>query len=169
MHWYEIFKQQGFFSVYSNLGPGSCGIGEICVILVNLEVFTNVISLQTVAPSQHGSTLYLFVHYYKSEIVIFECPRYSWIKDGKNYWKFEVLQIGKFRLLFGIMQALFPLGRNSLEKSLLKHHCRSTLYHVLLFSVVSSRLSGQSLGSLFDVSFFKVPNIQTVSTNLSTG
>ena len=37
--------------------------------------------LQTV--DLHGSTLYLFVHYYKQEIDIFECPRYSWIKEEK--------------------------------------------------------------------------------------
>ena len=96
---------------------------EICVILVHLGVFTIVINLQTAAI--HGSTPYLLVHYYKPEIVIFECPRYSWIKE-ENYWKFWVLQIGKFHLLSGIIQTLFPLGlrdRNSAAKTALKNPC----------------------------------------------
>ena len=40
-----------------------------------------VINLQTVALRR--STLYLFVHHYKPEIIVFECPRYSLIKEEK--------------------------------------------------------------------------------------
>ena len=37
--------------------------------------FHYVINLQAIAV--HGSTLYLLMHYYKPEIVIFECPKFS--------------------------------------------------------------------------------------------
>ena len=55
------------FSVYFNLGPWSSGIGKFVAFYVTLGVFTVVIYLQTVA--QHGSTMYLFVHYHTLEIV----------------------------------------------------------------------------------------------------
>ena len=78
-------------------------------------------NLQTFA--LYGFTLYLFVHCYKQEIVSFECQGTRQL-TRKNYWKFGVLQIWKFHLLFGKIQALFPLGmgpkfgpQNNLEKS----------------------------------------------------
>ena len=71
---FKKFMANRDFSVHFYLGPGVRWDCEICVILVNLGNLTIVVKLKTVA--LHGSTLYLFVHYYKPEIVIFECPRY---------------------------------------------------------------------------------------------
>ena len=79
-----------------------------------------------------------FVYYVKPAIVIFECQGICELKR-KNYWKFGVLQTGEFHLLFGKIQALFPLGmrpkfgpQNSLEKSLWTSNDEFTVVQVTL-------------------------------------
>ena len=114
-------RTQGFFRVFQS-GSRVRWDWEICVILVNLGIFTIVINLETVA--LHGSTLYLFVHYYKPEIPIFECPRYLWIKEDKLL---KIVGASDWEILstFWENTCLFSIGngaeirpQNSLEKSL---------------------------------------------------
>ena len=64
--------------MYSNLGPGSDRIGKFVSFYSQFGSFHFCHKL-----TNSCSTLYLLVHYYKLEIVIFECQRYSWIKEEK--------------------------------------------------------------------------------------
>ena len=107
------FCVTGIFQCILIRVQGPMGLG-------NLRIFTIAINLQTIA--LHGSTLYIFVHYYKLEIVIFKCPRYSWIKEEKllkvrdvSYWKISAILGGKYRPFFH-----WDWGRNSAPKRALK-------------------------------------------------
>ena len=120
----DCFSRSGIFRVFQS-GPRVRRDWEICVILVNLGVFTIVINLETDSNSC-PTWIYIVsvVHYYKPEVVIFECPRYLWIKEEKIL---KVLGASDWEIssIFWKIRALFPLGigskfvpQNSLEKSL---------------------------------------------------